>query len=143
MTHVPPVPQMVSFAAWRDDGDPHGRRYVTLAELLVRLGSFGLGLVWKARVFEGEPHPVFARLEEVSAGRGIPTLELLATEAPYLQAVDADFEGWAGGELVLTLREFDSSSWDVRTAEPWVLEEIRRHYPDATPLTRAAWDSTN
>lgn len=43
MTETPSAMQMVSFAAWRDDALPSGRladrRYVTLAELLVRLGS--------------------------------------------------------------------------------------------------------
>ncbi len=48
-------------------------------------------------------------------------------EAPHIQAVDADFDGCAGGELMLTLREFDSSSWDVRTADTWVLSEARVH----------------
>ncbi|MCX5588751.1 hypothetical protein OHA91_38260 [Streptomyces erythrochromogenes] len=65
--------------------------------------------------------------EGFSRHRKIPTLELLAMEAPHIQAVDADFDGCAGGELMLTLREFDSSSWDVRTADTWVLSEARVH----------------
>ncbi|MEU2835183.1 hypothetical protein ABZ667_42385 [Streptomyces lavendulae] len=121
--------QMVTFAAWRNDalhsGRPTDRRYVTLAELLVRLGSYGLGLTWKAQMFDKDPHPAFARMMEASAGTGIPTLELLAMDV-HLQAVDGDFEGYSGNELVLTLREFDSSSWDVRTADAWVLSEIQR-----------------
>ncbi|MFE5809012.1 hypothetical protein [Streptomyces sp. NPDC056491] len=64
-------------------------------------------------------------------------------DAPYLQAVDGDFEDFAGNELVLMLREFDSSSWDVRTADAWVLSEIQRRYPDARPMTSDEWDSTN
>ncbi|MFJ8011119.1 hypothetical protein [Streptomyces sp. NPDC096339] len=114
-----------------------------MAELLVRLGSYGLGLTWKARLFDDEPHPAFARMTKASVDTGIPTLELLAMDAPYLQAVDGDFEGYAGGEPILTLREFDSSSWDVRTADAWVLSEIRRHYPDARPMTSDEWDATN
>ncbi|MGW6981296.1 hypothetical protein ACWGE1_17875 [Streptomyces sp. NPDC054932] len=144
---TPPTPHMVTFAAWRDGpahaGRPAGPHYVTLAELLVRLGSYGLGLTWKALLVDDPPHPAFARLVEASAGPGIPTLELLAMDAPHLQAIDADFAGYAGDELVLILREFDSSSWDVRTADAWVLGEIRRHYPDARPMTEAEWDATN
>ncbi|MER5950178.1 hypothetical protein ABT127_29410 [Streptomyces sp. NPDC001904] len=141
-----PTTQMISFAAWRDSA-PHvghvaGRHYVTLAELLVRLGSYGLGLTWRTQVFDDHLHPDFAKLARASA-HGIPTFELLAMDAPYLQAVDADFEGYAGSELVLTLREFDSSKWDVRTADEWVLSEIRRHYPDARPMTADEWDATN
>ena len=64
-------------------------------------------------------------------------------DAPYLQAVDGDFEGYAGTELILTLREFDSSSWDIRTADAWVLNEFQRHYPDAKPMTSDEWDATN
>lgn len=146
MTEAPSTPRVVSFAAWRDDAPEPGtrgvRRYVTLAELLVRLGSFGLGLRWRARFSEDQPHPAFDELVAASAGNGMPTLALLATRAPYLQAVDADFEGYAGTELVVTLREFDSSSWDVRTDDPWVLREIQRHYPDAGPLTADEWDAT-
>ncbi|MEU1200346.1 hypothetical protein ABZ446_29555 [Streptomyces sp. NPDC005813] len=138
---------MVSFAAWRNRaphaGKPADRHYVTLAELLVRLGSYGLALTWRARFSGDHPHPGFAELIRASSGEGIPTLELLAMDAPYLQAVDADFEGYVGGELVLTLREFDSSSWDVRTADEWVLSEIQRHYPDAEPMTSDEWDATN
>lgn len=147
MKETPSTMQMVTFAAWRDDalhsGRPADRRYVTLAELLVRLGSYGLGLTWKAQMCDEQPHPAFARMTKASAGTGIPTLELLAMDAPYLQAVDGDFEGYAGNELVLTLREFDSSSWDVRTADAWVLSEIQRRYPDARPMTSDEWDSTN
>ncbi|MGW1774904.1 hypothetical protein [Streptomyces sp. NPDC002104] len=148
MTETQSTTQMVTFAAWRDDalhaGGPDGRRYVTLAELVVRLGSYGLGLTWKARMFDDQPHPAFARMmKAASAGNGIPTLQLLAMEAPYLQAIDGDFEGYAGNELVLTLREFDSSNWDVRTADTWVLSEIQRRYPDARPMTSEEWESTN
>ncbi|WRZ87814.1 hypothetical protein OHB54_01150 [Streptomyces sp. NBC_01007] len=147
MTETPSTMQMVTFAAWQDDALHSGRsadhHYVTLAELLVRLGSYGLGLTWKAQMFDEQPHPAFAQMVRASAGTGIPTLQLLAMDAPYLQAIDGDFEGYAGNELVLTLREFDSSSWDVRTADAWVLSEIQRHYPDARPMTSDEWDSTN
>ncbi|MFF3413024.1 hypothetical protein ACFYW8_44375 [Streptomyces sp. NPDC002742] len=147
MTETPSAMQMISFAAWRDDaphgGHPADRHYVTLAELLVRLGSYGLTLTWRAQVFDDHPHPKFAELVTASEGNGIPTLELLAMDAPYLQAVDGDFEGYAGTELMLTLREFDSSSWDVRTADKWVLSEIQRHYPDAKPMTSDEWDATS
>ena len=103
MTETPSAMQMISFAAWRDDaphgGHPTARHYVTLAELLVRLGSYGLALTWRARVLDAHPHPKFAELVRASEGNGIPTLELLAMDAPYLQAVDGDFEGYAGTEL--------------------------------------------
>ncbi|WP_367826151.1 hypothetical protein [Streptomyces sp. LMG1-1-1.1] len=144
---MPSTMQMVTFAAWRDDAllsyRLADRRYVTLAELVVRLGSYGLGLTWKARMFDEQPRPAFARMMEASAGAGIPTLELLAMDAPYMQAVDSEVEGYMGNELVLILREFDSSSWDVRTADAWVLSEIQRSYPDTRPMTPDEWDSTN
>lgn len=147
MTETPSTMQMVTFAAWRDDALHSDRladrRYVTLAELVVRLGSYGLGLTWKAQTFDEQPHPAFARMTKASAGTGIPTLDLLAMDAPHRQLVDGDFEGYEGTELVLTLREFDSSSWDVRTADAWVLSEIRRSYPDARPMTSDEWDSTH
>lgn len=144
MTEASSVMQSITFAAWRD-GAPCSsgaarRHYVTLAELLVRLGSFGLGLTWKARIDDTQ-HTVFAEMERASVGSGIGTLELLALAAPHLQAVDAVFWGYADRDLVVILREVDSTSWDVCTANEWVLCEIRRHYPDASPTPSRAWDT--
>ncbi|MET9382413.1 hypothetical protein ABZY09_15360 [Streptomyces sp. NPDC002928] len=128
----------VTFAAWRDrppGGQERSSRqhYVTLAELLVRLGSFGLGLTWKVQIYDAQLHGRFAELEDASAGSGIGTLELLAVVAPDQQFIDGDFAGYAGDQLVVVLREFDSTSWDFCTADASVIREIRRHYPDATP----------
>ncbi|MEV6192849.1 hypothetical protein AB0M19_10635 [Streptomyces sp. NPDC051920] len=134
----PPGPfQSITFAAWRDrlpgQNGASGRHYVTLAELLVRLGSFGLGLTWKVWIDAARLVPRFAEIEKASSGAGIGTLELLALVAPDLQFVDADFAGYAGDELRVVLREFDSTSWDLCTADASVVREIRRHFPDAVP----------
>ncbi|MGW1723350.1 hypothetical protein ACWCQK_10545 [Streptomyces sp. NPDC002306] len=95
------------------------------------------------QLFGDPPHPAFVRmLEGSSTGSGIPTLELLAMRGPHVQAIDGDFEGYVDGELVLTLREFDSSSWDVRTADEWVLGELGRCYPDARAMTADEWDAS-
>lgn len=133
MATPPGAFQSVTFAAWRD-GPPgrdraSTRYYVTLAEILVRLGSFGLGLTWKVRIYEGG----FSEIEKASSGTGVGTLELLALAAPDVQFVDGDFAGYAGDELRVVLREFDSTSWDLCTADASVIREIRRHYPDAAP----------
>jgi hypothetical protein len=125
--------QSVTFAAWRDDGS--GRRYVTLAELLVRLGSRGLDLRWRARIEDASSHPLLARIEQACAGAPIGTLDLLALVAPDLQTVDGDFAGYAGDELVVVLREIDSTSWDFCTTDAAAMREIRRCYPDAVPTS--------
>ncbi|MFG2842901.1 hypothetical protein ACGF12_06945 [Kitasatospora sp. NPDC048296] len=125
--------QSVTFAAWREDGA--GRRYVTLAELLVRLGSFGLDLQWRARIYEAPSCAKFARIEEACVDAPIGTLDLLAMVAPDLQTVDGDFAGYADGELAVVLREFDSTSWDFWTADAGAMREILRHYPDAAPTS--------
>ncbi|MFF3595455.1 hypothetical protein [Kitasatospora indigofera] len=144
MTETSPPRQSFTFAAWRDSSDPATgqvtRRYVTLAELLVRLGSFGLGLTWKVRTDHPRLDAACAALEGASTGVGIGTLELLAQAAPGLQTVDGDFRGYSGGELVVTLREFDSTSWDVCTADAQVLREVRENYPDAAPTPPGDWD---
>ncbi|MGA5069325.1 hypothetical protein ACPB9E_37250 [Streptomyces exfoliatus] len=75
----------------------------------------------------------FAEIEKASAGAGIGTLELLALVAPDLQFVDADFAGYAGDELKVVLREFDSTSWDLWTADASVVREFRQYFPDAVP----------
>jgi hypothetical protein len=133
MGRSPGAFQSVRFAAWRDcpPGQDRAstRYYVTLAELLVRLGSFGLGLTWKVRIYDAQ----FTEIEKASSGVGIGTLELLALVAPDLQFVDGDFAGYAGDELRVVLREFDSTSWDVCTTDASVTWEICRHYPDAVP----------
>ncbi|MCX4515669.1 hypothetical protein OHA27_36350 [Streptomyces sp. NBC_01619] len=33
----------------------------------------------------------------------------------------------------MVLREFDSTSWDLCTADASVVREIRQHFPDAVP----------
>ncbi|MFJ4189780.1 hypothetical protein [Kitasatospora sp. NPDC089509] len=138
--------QSVTFAAWRDHPPgrdrPSGRHYVTLPELLVRLGSFGLGLRWKAQIDDARQITAFAEIERACAGAGLGTLELLALVAPGFQFIDADFAGYAGDELKVVLREFDSTSWDVCTTDASVIREIRRHYPDAVPCHPAGAVST-
>ncbi|MFG3001449.1 hypothetical protein [Streptomyces sp. NPDC048340] len=128
-----PVP--LTFSAWRD-GPP--KRYVTLAELLLRMGEFALELTWTVEVYEEGVHP---ELERAAALGRIGTLELLALVAPARQLVDGDYDGYdAGGRLVLELQEFDGTSWDLRTAEPLVLDAVRRWFPDAEPSPPGAWD---
>ncbi|MFE2146985.1 hypothetical protein ACFXA3_35565 [Streptomyces sp. NPDC059456] len=75
----------------------------------------------------------FAQIEKAASGAGIGTLELLALVAPNLQFVDADFAGFAGDELRVVLREFDSTSWDFGTADASLVREFCRYYPDAAP----------
>ncbi|MEV7595793.1 hypothetical protein AB0O91_00200 [Kitasatospora sp. NPDC089797] len=143
--------QSITFAAWRDrlpgQARQSNRYYVTLAELLVRLGSFGLGLTWRVRIDDARLVARFAEIQMASSG-GIGTLELLALVAPDLQFVDGEFAGYAGDELRVVLREFDSTSWDLCTADASVVREIRRHYPDAVPtpedvLEEFPWPTTH
>ncbi|MFK3733750.1 hypothetical protein ACI2LJ_26195 [Streptomyces sp. NPDC088090] len=117
----------ITFPAW------HGKHYVTLAELLVRLGSFGLDLTWRVE-FDEIVDPRCVEMEERSADAGMDTLTLLSLTTPFLQLIDAEARGFAGDELVLVLTEFDSSSWDVRAVDERVLDELRPHYPDAKDL---------
>ncbi|WP_437039935.1 hypothetical protein [Streptomyces sp. enrichment culture] len=117
----------ITFPAW------HGKHYVTLAELLVRLGSFGLDLTWRIE-FDEIVGPRCVELKRRSAGTGMDTLTLLSLTTPFLQLIDAEARGFAGDELVLVLTEFDSSSWDVRAVDERVLSELRHHYPGAEDL---------
>ncbi|GHF53764.1 hypothetical protein GCM10018790_34490 [Kitasatospora xanthocidica] len=120
----------ITFRAWR------GPHYVTLAELLVRLGGFGLGLRW--RVECDEEWDLTAELARRSAGDGMDTLTLLSLVAPGVQLIDAEARGFAEGALVVVLAEVDSSLWDVRAADGRVLDELRRQFPDAVTLRRDA-----
>ncbi|MFE6222404.1 hypothetical protein [Streptomyces sp. NPDC057854] len=117
----------ITFPAW------HGRHYVTLAELLVRLGSCGLDLTWRVELDE-IVDPRCAEMESRSADSGIDTLTLLSLTTPFLQLIDAEACGFAGDDLVVVLTEFDSSLWDVRAVDERVLSELRHHYPGATDL---------
>lgn len=116
----------ITFPAW------YGKHYVTLAEMLVRLGSFGLDLMWRVECEEVVPGSV--EIERRSAGAGMDTLTLLSLTTPFLQLINAEARGFAGDELVVVLTEADSSWWDVRAVDERVLSELRRHYPDATDL---------
>lgn len=117
----------ITFPAW------YGKHYVTLAELLVRLGSFGLDLMWRVE-FEEIVDPRCVEMEGRSSGDGMDTLTLLSLTTPFLQLIDAEACGFAEGELVVVLTEVDSSLWDIRSVDERVLSELRRHYPDATDL---------
>ncbi|MFD9336947.1 hypothetical protein ACFWBF_21480 [Streptomyces sp. NPDC060028] len=62
------APLSLTFTAWRE-GPP--KRYVTLAELLVRMGDFGMDLTWRVRLYDEGIHP---ELERAAAGDRIGTL---------------------------------------------------------------------
>lgn len=117
----------ITFPAW------YGKHYVTLAEMLVRLGSFGLDLTWRVECGESVD-PRCLEIERRSAGAGMDTLTLLSLTTPFLQLIDAEACGFAGDELVVVLTETDSSWWDARALDERVLSELRCHYPDATDL---------
>ncbi len=119
--------KVITFPAW------HGKHYVTLAEPLVRLGSFGLDLTWRVELDE-IVGPRCAEMERRSAGSGMDTLTLLSLTTPFLQLIDAEACGFAGDDLVVVLAEFDSSLWDVRAVDERVLSELRHHYPGARDL---------
>ncbi|MFE7433216.1 hypothetical protein ACIPH4_07905 [Streptomyces tendae] len=117
----------ITFRAW------HGEHYVTLAELLVRLGSFGLDLTWRVE-FDEIVDPRCVEMERRSADAGMDTLTLLSLTTPFLQLIDAEARGFADDKLVLVLSECDSSWWDVRAVDTRVLSELRHHYPGAEDL---------
>lgn len=117
----------VTFPAW------HGKHYVTLAELLVRLGSLGLNLTWRLE-FDEIVDPRCVEMEKRSADAGMDTLTLLSLTTPFLQLIDAEARGFAGDGLVVVLTEVDSSLWEVRAADERVLSELRHHYPGAEDL---------
>ncbi|MEW2073153.1 hypothetical protein AB0941_05890 [Streptomyces sp. NPDC013433] len=106
---------------------------MTLAELLVRLGSFGLDLTWRVE-FDEIVDPRCVEVERRSAGAGMDTLTLLSLTTPFLQLIDAKACGFAEDVLVIVLTEADSSLWDVRAADERVISELRRHCPGATDL---------
>ncbi|MFI8456953.1 hypothetical protein [Kitasatospora sp. NPDC085464] len=106
---------------------------MTLAELLVRLGSFGLDLTWRVACDE-IVDPRCVEMERRSAEGGMDTLTLLSLTTPFLQLIDAEARGFAEDEPVVILAEVDSSFWDVRAVDERVLDELRRRYPEATDL---------
>ncbi|MFD7624770.1 hypothetical protein ACFV7Q_01780 [Streptomyces sp. NPDC059851] len=106
---------------------------MTLAELLVRLGSFGLGLTWRVEIDE-MVDPRCVEMERRSAGSGMDTMTLLSLTSPGLQLIDAEACGFAEDVLVVVLTEVDSSWWEIKAADERVLSELQRHYPDAEEL---------
>jgi hypothetical protein len=116
----------ITFPAWQ------GSHYVTLAELVSRLGSFGTTLRW--RVECDEQWDLTEELERRSAGDGMDTLTLLSLAAPGVQLVDTEVCGFASGVLVVALTEVDSSFWEVRADDEGVLSGLRRHYPGTSAL---------
>ncbi|MEU2898881.1 hypothetical protein ACWC4E_12495 [Streptomyces sp. NPDC001273] len=117
----------ITFPAW------HGKHYVTLAELLVRLGSFGLDLTWRVE-FDEIVDPRCVEMKRRSADAGMDTLTLLSLTTPFLQLINAEARAFAQDKLVLVLTEFDSSLWDVRAVDERILSELRHHYLGAKEL---------
>ncbi|MGW6927910.1 hypothetical protein ACWGA9_42740 [Streptomyces sp. NPDC054950] len=106
---------------------------MTLAELLVRLGSFGLDLKWRVE-FDEVVDPRCVEMERRSADASMDTLTLLSLTTPFLQLIDAEARGSADDRVVVVLTEVDSSLWEVRAVDERVLSELRRHYRGATDL---------
>ncbi|GGZ47551.1 hypothetical protein GCM10010371_03610 [Streptomyces subrutilus] len=106
---------------------------MTLAELLVRLGGFGLDLTRRVE-FDEIVDPRCVEMERRSADAGMDTLTLLSLTTPFLQLIDVEARGFAEDKPVLVLTEFDSSLWDVRAVDERVLSELRHHYPGAKDL---------
>ncbi|MFG3035145.1 hypothetical protein ACGFZJ_42515 [Streptomyces sp. NPDC048253] len=106
---------------------------MTLAELLVRLGSFGLDLKWRVE-FDEVVDPRCVEMERRSADASMDTLTLLSLTTPFLQLIDAEARGSADDRVVVVLTEVDSSLWEVRAVDEHVLSELRRHYRGATDL---------
>ncbi|MFG2504637.1 hypothetical protein ACGFOW_03950 [Streptomyces rubiginosohelvolus] len=106
---------------------------MTLAELLVRLGSFGLDLTWRVE-FDEIVDPRCVEMGKKPADAGMDTLTLLSLTTPLLQLIDAEARGFDGDGLAVVLTEVDSSLWDVRAVDERVLSELRRHYPGAKDL---------
>ncbi|MFD7935353.1 hypothetical protein ACFV4T_12620 [Streptomyces sp. NPDC059755] len=107
---------------------------MTLAELLVRLGSFGLDLKWRVE-FDEVVDPRCVEMERRSADASMDTLTLLSLTTPFLQLIDAEARGSADDRVVVVLTEVDSSLWEVRAVDERVLSELRRHYRGATDLS--------
>jgi hypothetical protein len=99
----------------------------------VRLGSFGLDLMWHVECDE-LVDPECAEMRRRSAGGGMSTLTLLSLATPGLRLIDAQVFGFAADELKIVLSEVDSWLWDVRTADEGILEELRRNYPESADL---------
>lgn len=79
----------ITFPAW------HGKHYVTLAELLVRLGSIGLDLTWHIE-FDEIVDPRCVEMKRRSADASMDTLTLLSLTTPFLQLIDAEARGLPG-----------------------------------------------
>ncbi|MFB7867849.1 hypothetical protein, partial [Streptomyces sp. NPDC056069] len=117
----------ITFPAWR------GKHYVTLAELLVRRGSFGLDLTWRIEFDEIVDRRCVEDGETIRRRRH-GHVDAVVADNPFLQLIDAEARGFAEDKLMLVLTEFDSSSWDVRAVDERVLSELCHPYPIAEDL---------
>ncbi|MGW1211868.1 hypothetical protein ACWD5F_19810 [Streptomyces sp. NPDC002499] len=78
----------ITFPAW------HGKHYVTLAELLVRLGSFGLDLTWRVE-FDEIVDPRCVEMEKLRALVRALDRRILA-RAKVIPADSLDVPWWRG-----------------------------------------------
>ena len=128
----------LTFRAWRDDAP------IWLGDLLLALGPEKVEQTrWEMKQLECAGDPLSARTLEGACDQGTRlsgTLLLdIAKQGHGVQGIDGELRGYqqARDDPWIVLRTVDSSWWDVECAANDVLETLRSHYPDATPLPEA------
>lgn len=118
---------MITFPAWQ------GKRYIGLAEILVRFGNLALELEWSCTIDETAPEPRGPELESLTPDIRLPTLDLLALVAPDVQVIDGQFNGYRYGtnDPTVRIRAVDSTAWDIETRNLDVLQQLVAAYQGA------------
>jgi hypothetical protein len=117
--------KMLSISAW------DGERYISLAELILLIGSEFINAKWYVDVVDAGLEPGGEELEGLDPNVSIDIFELLRYVAPSLQIVDgkvtAKFQ--SDGPECLVLQAVDSTTWDIWTSSNKVISIIINAYP--------------
>lgn len=112
-----------------------GDHYISLAEILLCIGTSLTGLQWRVNIHEVAPEPGTEQLEALSPAAALSIFELLHLVTPGAQIIDGEITAKdKGGKQLLLLRAVDSSSWDVETDLEHIVRALEDSYPELTHI---------
>jgi hypothetical protein len=107
-----------------------GSHYVSLAELLLLIGSKFINAEWYIRTDEAVPVPGGEVLELLNKDNSVDIFHLFHLVTPDIQIIDGEIIAKSDNEICLAVKAVDGSTWDIVTKDNDVYSIIENHYGD-------------
>ena len=124
----------ITFPVWESGAS------VGLLDILEVLGHRVRQAFWRVRVEEAAPGSEAQRLYALSSRADlVPGDEVLELATHGMQLIDAELVGWdqAATDPWVVIRAVDSTSWDILSIDPAVLERAQQRFAEVAPLPGA------